>query len=845
MADTLATAFVRIMPDWTGFGGEMRQGLRRQGKQEVEVDVKADTRAMDRQITQQAQETGKKGGKLLSGGMAVGLAAAGAATAGVGAALGVVGIGLFKVTSKASDLNETISKTRAIFGKSADGILEWSKSANRSLGLTRNEALSAVSGFGDLFQQLKIAPKSVQPMSQGLTTLAADLASFSNADITDVIDAQSAAFRGEYDSLQRFIPNINAARVEQEALRQTHKKSASDLTAAEKAMATYAIMMKDTTRAQGDFQRTSGGMANQQRILKAQWEELQTTIGQKFLPIGVKLATWGNDKLIPFLERTWQSVQGVGKGFSMLREAFSTGKTEDEGTRWERLGLFLRGAWEQVQKLVQWWKNDLNPALREAKDDILPELIKFWEKVSGAFRGGEGDGAKFRAVLSAIGVVITDAVIPAASLLAKLHLKALGDAFKAIGWAINEVVIPGLGYFMRGALRAIGAVLTAAEKGFGWIPGLGGKLKDAKRAFDRFQGEVNAALNGIKDRNVKVTATAVISGDTWRLKQGDGTLGPRMRAEGGSVHGPGGAKGDRIPTLLSDDEHVISNREVKGAGGHAAIEAMRAQWRRRANGGRVTAQTNAAPLRAGAGRLDDDLDVVGASWGARLRRAYRSIWEGGPALQWAKSQQGKPYVWGGVGPGGYDCSGFMSAIWNVIQGRSPYSRRFTTGSFPAAGWASGPGNFMIGSRRGSPGHMAGTLYGTNVESRGGDGVVVGPGARGARSSVFDGVWHLQGFAKGGRVQRRQGDPPWDLIDPEGKYAGLGMRAGVFDKGGWLPPRSAAINLSRKPEAVLTQEQLSGAGGNHYHFHNHGVVTTRDVEDWFTGVQTEIKRKGRR
>src|SRR5690606_27146152 len=39
---------------------------------------------------------------------------------------------------------------------------------------------------------------------------------------------------------------------------------------------------------------------------------------------------------------------------------------------------------------------------------------------------------------------------------------------------------------------------------------------------------------------------------------------------------------------------------------------------------------------------------------------------GGPpvqrALRYARAQAGKPYVWGGVGPGGFDCSGFMSAL---------------------------------------------------------------------------------------------------------------------------------------------------------------------------------------
>ena len=32
--------------------------------------------------------------------------------------------------------------------------------------------------------------------------------------------------------------------------------------------------------------------------------------------------------------------------------------------------------------------------------------------------------------------------------------------------------------------------------------------------------------------------------------------------------------------------------------------------------------------------------------------------------------------------------------------------------------------------------------------------------------------------------------------------------GVFDSGGWLQPNSVGVNLSNKPEAVFTQQQLA-------------------------------------
>ncbi len=111
------------------------------------------------------------------------------------------------------------------------------------------------------------------------------------------------------------------------------------------------------------------------------------------------------------------------------------------------------------------------------------------------------------------------------------------------------------------------------------------------------------------------------------------------------------------------------------------------------------------------------------------------------ALKWAKTQAGKPYQWGGAGNPSWDCSGFMSGIQKKIQGKDPKGRLWSTFSFNGsqapAGWVRNlKSPFMIGITNKGKGHTAGTLGGTNVESRGGDGVIVGPKARGYNNSLF-------------------------------------------------------------------------------------------------------------
>ena len=46
-------------------------------------------------------------------------------------------------------------------------------------------------------------------------------------------------------------------------------------------------------------------------------------------------------------------------------------------------------------------------------------------------------------------------------------------------------------------LAVAGVIIHGAAAAFGWVPGLGGKLKSAARKFDTFRDQVNAALGGI------------------------------------------------------------------------------------------------------------------------------------------------------------------------------------------------------------------------------------------------------------------------------------------------------------------------------------------------------------
>jgi hypothetical protein len=219
---------------------------------------------------------------------------------------------------------------------------------------------------------------------------------------------------------------------------------------------------------------------------------------------------------------------------------------------------------------------------------------------------------------------------------------------------------------------------------------------------------------------------------------------------GGAVTG-GIAGRDSVPALYMPGEHVWTREEVRKVGGQRVMYGMRRAAR--------------------AGTLE--FAKGGELSASAINRAQN----------FARKQAGKPYGWGAVGPSSYDCSGFMSAITNVLQGLSPHRRRGATADFPWPGFVAGPGQFTIGSTRnygGSGiGHMVGNLAGLGVESRGGRGVILGTGAM--RTSKFPQVYHL---GKAGA----SGDNPWfstisDLLSAMRKLPGQ-IRE-IMDSGSWI------------------------------------------------------------
>jgi len=240
--------------------------------------------------------------KKVFAGLQAGFNVAKTAIVAVTGAATVLGAAAFGAAQQASDLNETINKSRQIFGSAAGEIEKFASNAATSLGQTKRQAIDAAATFGIFGKAAGLSGRDLSKFSTDFVTLASDLASFNNTRPEDAIEAIGAALRGESEPIRRFGVLINDAALKTAALEKGIYDGNGALTAQQKTLAATELIFRQTTDAQGDFERTSGGLANQIKILRASLQDVVTNIGQVLLPVFERLVTFINKNVVPALQ---------------------------------------------------------------------------------------------------------------------------------------------------------------------------------------------------------------------------------------------------------------------------------------------------------------------------------------------------------------------------------------------------------------------------------------------------------------------------------------------------------------------------------------------------------------
>lgn len=183
----------------------------------------------------------------------------------------------------ASDFQEATSKVNVVFGRASKSVKEFADGAARNLGQSKQAVLDAAGTFGTFGKAAGLAGDDLSTFTTDFVTLSTDLASFNNTSPEEAVMAIGAALRGESEPLRRYGVLLNDAVLKQEAMTLGIYDGKGALTAQQKVLAAQSAIYKQTNDAQGDFMRTSDGLANSQRTLKAVFEDAKIAMGQAFL----------------------------------------------------------------------------------------------------------------------------------------------------------------------------------------------------------------------------------------------------------------------------------------------------------------------------------------------------------------------------------------------------------------------------------------------------------------------------------------------------------------------------------------------------------------------------------
>lgn len=209
-----------------------------------------------------------------------------AATVAAGA---VIALGKQAVDS-ASSLQQSTGAVESVFKAQATAIKDLAADAAGAVGLSANQYQEFASVIGSQLKNLGTAQEDLVPTTDKLITMGADLASMFGGTTAEAVESLSAAFRGEYDPIEKYgisikKSDINArlaakglSGLEGEALRQAE------------AQELLAMLTEQSADAMGNFQRETDTAAGSAQIAAANWENAKAALGQSLLPVVTQVA---------------------------------------------------------------------------------------------------------------------------------------------------------------------------------------------------------------------------------------------------------------------------------------------------------------------------------------------------------------------------------------------------------------------------------------------------------------------------------------------------------------------------------------------------------------------------
>lgn len=186
-----------------------------------------------------------------------------------------------------SALTEVQNVVDVTFGNMSSEIDEFAENAIKQFGLSETSAKKYASTLGSIMKGMGINGSQLVEMSEGLTGLAADMASFRNLKPEEAFIKIQSAITGETEAIKSVGIVMTEQNLKEYARRKGITEDISKMNQRNKVLLRYNYLM-DSAQDMGmigDYARTSDSWANSVNTLAQSFEKLKATLGQGFIAL--------------------------------------------------------------------------------------------------------------------------------------------------------------------------------------------------------------------------------------------------------------------------------------------------------------------------------------------------------------------------------------------------------------------------------------------------------------------------------------------------------------------------------------------------------------------------------
>lgn len=240
----------------------------------------------------------------------------------------------------ASNVEEMENKFNVVFGDMADEVDKWAEQFADSVGRNKNTIKTYLADQQNLLVGFGMTREEGSKLSEQMTTLALDIASFSNQDEDVAVNAMTKAVMGESEAAKTLGAVLNDTTRAETMAALGMSGTYDSLSQLEKMQVNYNAILRQSPDAVGDCVRSMGSYESSTRQLKAAQEEFKEFIGGQLLPVmsvfvqwvtkGVKAATKfakailldadGNNRIL----RSFDRIHAVVKRLQPAMERFTS-----------------------------------------------------------------------------------------------------------------------------------------------------------------------------------------------------------------------------------------------------------------------------------------------------------------------------------------------------------------------------------------------------------------------------------------------------------------------------------------------------------------------------------------